>query len=150
MLARIAHLAFVLGLVTLPGCEERLPTAPSDLVTGVVVYEHADYAGKSAHITSDIAYLHDDLRGPCLKVVGPNLPPLAPASVEDGWDDCISSIRVAPGWGAILYMDRDFNNDQLHVTEDIPNLTHVPGRCAKGGFNDCVTSIRLNRPGSQP
>src|SRR5689334_8833198 len=33
----------------------RLPTAPSELLTGIVVYEHANFLGASAHITNDIS-----------------------------------------------------------------------------------------------
>ena len=62
------------------------------------------------------------------------------------WDDCISSIRVAPGWRATLYRNDDFNGDRLEVIGDIPNLQLAMGRCDKFGFNDCVTSIRVVRP----
>jgi len=30
--------------------------------------------------------------------------------------------------------------------EDFVNLQSAAGRCDKGGFNDCATSIRLLRP----
>jgi hypothetical protein len=53
---------------------------------------------------------------------------------------------VAPGWQALLYRDDDFDGDLLRVTQDVPNLTLSRGDCDKGGFNDCVTSIRLIRP----
>ena len=57
---RIALLS--LGLML--GCEKTLPTAPSELAAGIVVYEHANYLGASAHITGDIRDLKD-FRGPC-------------------------------------------------------------------------------------
>jgi len=44
----------------------HFPTAPTDLVTGVIVYQHADYTGASAHITSDVDKL-EDYKGRCLK-----------------------------------------------------------------------------------
>ena len=47
------------GLVLLPGCQESLPVGPSDLSNGIVVYEHANYLGESAHITQGIKDLKD-------------------------------------------------------------------------------------------
>jgi hypothetical protein len=34
----------------------------------------------------------------------------------------------------------------LLLTEDHSNLQLAPGRCDKGGFNDCTTSIRVIPP----
>ena len=51
-------------LALLSACETTLPSAPSDLTTGIVVYEHANYLGESAHITADIKDLKDIDRGP--------------------------------------------------------------------------------------
>jgi len=48
------------------GCEQVLPTAPSELTTGIVVYEHANYLGQSAHVTKDIRDLKDIDEGPCV------------------------------------------------------------------------------------
>jgi hypothetical protein len=50
----------VVGILALSiGCDEiaTLPTAPSELVEGIVVYEHANFRGASAHITADISDL---------------------------------------------------------------------------------------------
>ena len=55
-------------------------------------------------------------------------------------------VRIAPGWRAVLYRDDGFKGEQLEITADVPNLTQAVGRCSKGGFNDCVTSIRVFRP----
>ena len=121
-------------------CEvQSLPTSPSALTIGITVYEHADYRGRSGHVTSDIKDLKD-FEGPCLRSTGGDDPDVY------AWNDCISSIRVAPGWRATLYRDDDFHGDRLEVTADIPNLQLAMGRCAKGGFNDCVTSIRIFGP----
>ena len=46
------------------GCEKELPTGPSELTSGIVVYEHANYVGRSAHITEDIRDL-GEVTGPC-------------------------------------------------------------------------------------
>jgi hypothetical protein len=131
---------FVLPLLA---CQKSLPTAPSELTTGITIYQHADYLGESAHVTQDIKDLKD-FKGPCERigysgVVG------SPVDSHDEWDDCISSIRVSPGWRATVYRDDDFDGDRLEVTGDIPNLQLVSGKCDKGGFNDCVTSIRVFR-----
>ena len=140
---RVAAAFVTVGLVAVAGCEMELPTAPSDLMEGVVVYEHADYAGQSAHLTSDVSDL-GEFSGPCEKFhagTGPG----DPGSTEHSWDDCISSIRLGPGAGAILYKDDGFDGEQFRVTQDLPNLTTVRDECDKGGFNDCVTSIRVTR-----
>jgi hypothetical protein len=127
-------------LIACSGLEE-LPGAPSDLTTGIVIYQHADYLGVSAHLTQDIRHLRT-VEGPCER---PDYDDYS-TTVVKLWDDCISSVRVSPGWRAVLYRDGDFDGDQLQLTEDTPNLTLSPGDCDKGGFNDCTTSIRIFRP----
>jgi hypothetical protein len=131
-------------LILLTACDpqEKLPSAPSDFSSGIVIYEHADYLGASAHITQDITHLKD-FEGPCLRFESDGS---GITFTTEVWDDCMSSVRVAPGWRAVLYRDGDFDGDQMQVTLDIPNLTQVQGDCDKGGFNDCVTSIRVIRP----
>ena len=129
--AWVACLVFV-------GCQEKLPVAPSELTSGIVVYEHADYLGASAHITTDVTNL-EDFKGPCWKGDGRG-------GIIEVWGDCISSIRLAPGWRATIYEDDSFRGQQLTLTADAPNLAHSPGLCDEGGFNDCVSSIRLIRP----
>jgi len=122
-------------------CEvNRLPTAPSELATGIVVYEDANYLGRSAHVTSDIKDL-SEVSGPCEHYE---------SNAGGGgryyydWNDCISSVRVAPGWRATLYRDDNYRDDALDVTADVPNLQLVTQHdCPKDGLNDCVTSIRV-------
>jgi hypothetical protein len=135
--SRVVPLAAILTF----GCGGHLsfPTAPAELTSGVAIYEHADYAGESAVITEDQKNLKDVL-GPCGEHSDEN------GSGEIGWSDCMSSVRIAPGWRAILYRDDGFKGEQLEVTGDVPNLTQRPGTCSKGGLNDCVTSIRVFRP----
>lgn len=129
----------VIGFVLLFACDEKkLPTAPSELTTGIVVYQHANYLGESAHLTTDVKNL-EDFTGPCDKSDGSG-------DTKFSWGDCISSVRLAPGWQATLYKDDSFEDDQLQVTEDIPNLTFSRGDCAKGGFNDCTSSLRVFQP----
>ena len=136
----VAIVGFVLPLLA---CQKSLPTGPSELTTGITIYQHADYLGESAHVTQDIKDLKD-FKGPCERIE--SVGGTATLDFHDEWDDCISSVRVSPGWRATLYRDDDFNGDRLEVPSDIPNLQLVTGKCDKGGFNDCVTSIRVFRP----
>jgi hypothetical protein len=127
-----------LALAVTPGCQDKLPSAPSELLTGITVYEHANFMGQSAHITSDIEDLRD-FSGPCLRPDGDGTP-------SEDWNDCISSVRVAPGWRATIYKDTGYRDDSLEVTGDVPNLQVVAGDCSKGGLNDCVSSVRVRAP----
>jgi hypothetical protein len=121
------------------GCDEKeLPMAPSTFSAGIIVYEHANFLGNSAHLTADVPDLRD-FRGPCVHE--------SEGSVDRDWNDCISSIRVAPGWRATLYRDADYHDDSLDVSEDVPNLQLVRQHdCPKDGLNDCVSSVRVRRP----
>jgi Peptidase inhibitor family I36 len=123
------------------GCEsKKLPTGPSELASGIVVYEHANYLGQSAHITADIRDLRD-VTGPCAHdSSGPSY-----VRIYD-WNDCISSVQVAPGWRATLYRDDNYRDDSLDITADVPNLQLVNQHdCPSKGLNDCVTSIRVRQ-----
>jgi hypothetical protein len=130
----------VLLVVAMSGCDGflyTLPTAPSDLTNGITIYEHWNYQGQSAAVESDIADLgiYD---GPCEDKNDDLDYPV--------WDDCISSIRVAPGWRAIIYSRKDFQGESLEITADVPNLQLVKGSCDHDGLNDCITSIKLLAP----
>jgi hypothetical protein len=133
-MSRLFYFCSVAILAMLSGCEMTLPGAPSDLTAGIVVYEHANYLGESAHITKDIKDLKDIDRGPC--------------ETDDGsdWNDCISSVRVAPGVTVTLYRDPNFRGESIEVSADVANLQLVMGSCPHDGLNDCVTSIRMERP----
>ena len=130
------------ALLLLGGCRKELPMAPSTLDRGIVVYEHANYLGESAHLVRDVKDLKA-FKGPCIEFEssGPGV-----TGTTDHWNDCISSIQVAPGWRATLYRDDDFKGDRLETGENHSNLQLAPGRCDKGGFNDCTTSIRVIPP----
>jgi hypothetical protein len=135
------------ALVVLHGCgaAPTLPDAPPELTSGISVYEHAGYAGLSAHITENVTDL-GEVHGGCKEETTTGGIDGTVDSTIHVWDDCISSIRVSPGWRAVLYRDDDFDGDELQITEDTPDLKLSQGDCDKGGFNDCVTSIRLIRP----
>ena len=120
------------------GCTEtELPMAPSDFSTGIIVYEHANFLGNSAHMTSDMPDLRD-FRGPCIHE--------SDEGVNRDWNDCISSVRVAPGWRATLYRAPNYRDDALDISGDVPNLQLVRQHdCPKDGLNDCVSSVRVRR-----
>lgn len=141
-MARVQTLGLSLILLAAggAGCERhRLPTAPSELTAGIVVYEDANYLGRSAHITEDISDLRD-VRGPCEHYESE---PGGGGRYIYDWNDCISSVRVAPGWRATLYRDDGYRDDSLEITADVPNLQLVAHDCPHDGLNDCVTSIRV-------
>lgn len=63
------------------------------------------------------------------------------------WNDCVSSVRVAPGWRATLYRDPNYHDAALEITADVPNLQLVREHdCSHGGLNDCVSSVRVRQP----
>ena len=110
--------------------------APSALTSGVILYEHANFLGNSAHLTADVPDLRD-FRGPCFQ--GDD------ASARN-WNDCVSSVRVAPGWRVILYRGADYHDDALELIVDAPNLQLVREHdCDQGGLNDCVSSVRVRQ-----
>jgi peptidase inhibitor family I36 len=135
-------------VMLLVSCDQStLPTAPSEVTSGLTVYEHANYLGESALMTRSIADL-SDYEGPCQHTdSGPY-----GSTVTLDWDDCISSVRIAPGWQATIYRDSNYSGDSLNVTGDLSNLQLVRGRCDHDGMNDCITSIQVVRaelvPGS--
>ena len=128
-------------LVCLAACQDSLPMAPSDLQSGIVIYEHANYLGDSAHVTESVDDLAD-VKGPCIET---DTSADGSTSTTESWNDCVSSVRVAPGWTATLYRNTSYDGDKLDVTADIPNLQLSPGDCDHDGFNDCTTSIRVFR-----
>lgn len=136
-MTRISAATVVVVALAGSGCRESFPTAPAELQTGIIVYEHADYLGESAHITTNVSDLKD-YRGPCFETDSEGLP----ISV---WNDCISSISVAPGWRAHVYEHDDFDGDYIEVTGDLANLRFAGTGCSDG-FNDCITSIRVFAP----
>ena len=109
-------------------------------MTGIAIYEHANFLGESSQVGSDISDL-DDFRGPCEHETSDAY---GTTTYKD-WNDCMSSIRVAPGWRATVYRDPNFRGESLEVIQDVPNLQLVPGTCSHDGLNDCISSIRVRR-----
>lgn len=136
MLRRATVAVCAIGLASMAlGCERpELPTSPSVLSTGIVLFEHANFQGNSANVTGDTPDLRN-FTGSCVHSDG--------ESVTRDWNDCISSVRVAPGWRATIYRDTGYRDDSLEITSDVPNLQLVPGDCDHDGLNDCVSSVRV-------
>ena len=111
-------------------------TGPSE---GFIVYEHPNYGGDSLAL---IYYISDlkDIQGPCNEYTDS-------FGVETGgdWNDCISSIRVSPGWAGTIFKHDDYLGGYLTVTSDIQDLEHVSGPCGDD-WENCITSIRVTRP----
>jgi hypothetical protein len=120
------------------GCNPtELPMAPTSLTTGIILYEHANFLGNSAHLTADLQDLRD-FRGPCIE---------GDDASSRNWNDCASSVRVAPGWRATLYRGTNYRDDALEITADVANLQLVREHdCDEGGLNDCVSSVRVRQP----
>jgi hypothetical protein len=138
---RLVHAATLAGvLALLAACADKLPTAPTQVTRGITIYQHANYTGGSALLTSDVRDLRD-YTGPCEY----EIPTYGGYTTASNWNDCISSIRVAPGWRATVYRDDDYDGNSLEIAADTPNLQLVPGSCPHDGFNDCITSIRVRQ-----
>jgi hypothetical protein len=136
--SRVSGLVSAFALATLAyGCTPaELPMAHTSAFTaGIILYEHANYLGNSAHLTGDIVDLRD-FKGPC-------------SHGDDesrNWSDCVSSVRVAAGWKATLYRGANYRDDALDITADVSNLQLVKEHdCEEGGLNDCVSSVRVRQ-----
>ena len=127
-----------LALVTLlvfPACGSRLEIlGPTPSGEGIALFVHADYAGASQGVNRDIRDLAR-VEGPCST---------GAEGEQPSWHDCISSVRVQPGWTVTLYRDKDFKGRSVTLTADAANLRELPGPCS-GTFNDCVSSLRVAR-----
>jgi hypothetical protein len=128
-------------LACLAACQDSLPTAPSDLQSGLVIFQHANFLGESAHVTASVSNLAS-VEGPCIET---DTSADGSTSTRESWKDCISSVRVAPGWQATLYRNTNYRGDKLDVTGEVANLQLSRGDCDHDGFNDCTTAIRVFR-----
>ena len=139
MLRRSIAVVAMIGVAMIAsGCSNpELPMSPSSFTSGVILYEHANFLGNSAHITSDLRDLRD-FTGPCVHDDGNG-------NVIRDWNDCVSSVKVAPGWRATLYRGTNFGDDALEIVEDVANLQLVSGDCDHDGMNDCVSSVRVRQ-----
>ena len=86
-----------------------LPTAPSDLTSGVSIYEHANFSGDSALLTTSYTNL-SEFKGPC-----EHCDTDANGSVlyTYDWNDCVSSVKLAQGWRAVIYRDSNYRGQAV-------------------------------------
>jgi hypothetical protein len=75
----------VAAVLLFSGCMKDLPAAPSELTSGVTIYEHADFAGASSLVTGDLGDLKD-FHGPCPGEI--ITPPTPPAGTPTGTIAC--------------------------------------------------------------
>ena len=122
--------------ILVAACAEEMtslgPTPPGE---GIVIFLHADFAGPSQALNVDVPDL-GKVDGACSSGAEGETP---------SWSDCISSVKVMPGWTAMLYRDKNYKGASVAVTVDTPSLRDLRGPCDKDSFNDCVSSIRVSR-----
>ena len=134
-MAAARMLALLLLALFIPACSEPLEVlGPTPAGEGITIYLHVDYAGASQAINHDVSDLKK-VEGPCTH---------GGEGEEPTWSDCMSSVRVEPGWSVTLYRDDEFKGRSVTLTANTPNLTTLPGPC-DGSFNDCVSSIKVTK-----
>lgn len=117
------------------GCGSRISAlGPTPADQGIVIYMHADFTGPGQALNVDVPDL-GHVQGSCSSGAEGETPT---------WRDCISSVKVLPGWTATLYRDPRYKGASVTVTSDTPNLRSLSGPCDRT-FNDCVSSIRVAR-----
>jgi hypothetical protein len=133
--ARLAQATAATALLWLAVCEDlpKLPSAPSDVTSGVTIYVNANFLGGSALLTQDVSNL-DSYSGWCKHETGGYY-----SSTSYDWNDCVSSLKVAPGWRATVYKDPGLHGDSLEVTRDVPN----DGRALARPADSCDSRRRL-------
>ena len=135
-MARAVRLCGIVLVLIAAGCSDSdfEILGPTPLDEGIVIYPHANFAGPSQALNVDVRDL-DRVEGPCSDGAEGETP---------SWHECVSSIRVLPGWSATLFEDEDFAGRSVSITADTPNLRDLPGPC-DDSFNDCIRSIRVRR-----
>ena len=127
---------FMATAFLVPACTEPLEVlGPAPVDQGIIIFIHSEFRGTSQVLAADVSNL-GRVEGPCAKE--------DEESVALTWDDCVSSIKVMPGWGVTLYRDRDFRGESRDLTGDAHSLAAISGSC-DGSFNDCVSSLRVYR-----
>jgi hypothetical protein len=145
VISRLLRQGLLLGaaIVLAPACQGELPAGPDELAAGIVIYENAGFEGGSAHLEGDVSDLRD-FTGSC-RHEHTECTVYCNTTYTYDWNDCISSIKVAPGWRATVYVDTGFHEDWLDVTADVSDLGQVRGYCNHDTWNDCISSIRVRR-----
>ena len=87
------------------------PTAPVPEGEGIIILRDLNLLSYSQAVNRDVEDLHE-LDGPCeidtSTITGGT-------SVHASWDDCISSVRVNPGWTATFYEDPGFRGRSFAI-----------------------------------
>ncbi|MBI5668036.1 MAG: hypothetical protein HZC41_08500 [Chloroflexi bacterium] len=129
---------------------ETAPTNSQDVCgggMGVTIYENPNFGGKSLVLLSN----DDDL---CNNPLNPNTDPLTFVCFSaPSWNDIASSIRVAPGWHAILYLHSKAQEQELgeyHIVRncnsDITDFGDPSWNFSNGAsLNDNVSRIVVER-----
>lgn len=131
-----ARAALTLVLVGAAGCAPDIrPLGPTPAGEGIIIYMHADFGGPSQAINLDVADL-GRVEGACSGGGEGETPT---------WRDCVSSVKVMPGWTATLYQKTNYRGETVTLTSDAPNLLFRRGPCHNDTFNDCAESIRVVR-----
>ena len=131
MLRAIVGLAVALVCVSSCGDEIR-PLGPTPAGEGIVIYMHSDFSGPSQAMHLDAADLRK-VEGACSSGAEGEVPT---------WSECVSSVKVTPGWVAVLYHKANYQGENVKLSSDTPNLQSLRGPC-KDTFNDCAVSIRV-------
>lgn len=108
---------------------------------GITVYEHPNFKGSSHSLdigASDLGVIE----GPCQGIIGVIGGTVAGSTSQGDWDNCISSIRIPPGWEVSVWRLSYYREECLTFNTDVPDLTHVRGPC-KGSWNDCISSLSV-------
>ena len=133
-------------LMLLAGCGGSDPMGPVPPPTaGISVFARADYRGPHRTFLADVEDLKRLVDDPqpaedeCAeKLFG-----------QEYWTDCVSSIRVADGWWAVVYQHDNFRGDSLFVTSDIPDLGAIQmpssSEFATWTWDETISSIRVGR-----
>jgi hypothetical protein len=112
------------------GCGSDLITlGPTPVDQGIVIYIHADFSGSSQGIVADVQDL-TKTEGPCSR---------GEEGEKPTWRECVSSVRVFPGWSAILYRDDDFKGRSVTLKYSLTNPTagNTPYRLLVNAV-DCI------------
>ncbi|MCY3601278.1 MAG: beta/gamma crystallin-related protein [Gemmatimonadetes bacterium] len=133
-------------LILLAGCGGQDPMGPVPPPTaGITVFARADYRGPHRTFLDDVEDLKRLVDDPqpreeeCAdKIFG-----------QEYWTDCVSSIRVADGWQAVVYQHDTYRGDSLVVTSDIPDLSAIQMPSSPEfptwTWDETISSIRVRR-----
>lgn len=118
-------------------CEGESPLAPVPEGEGIVIFRDINFQGTAQAFNTDQKDL-EDVEGACGRDDGDG-------NTVPSWGDCISSVRVYPGWTATFYVDDEWRGRSFTASEDVSNFNTISGPCRGGGFNDCISSIRVSK-----